>query len=72
MIDTPGINEINGGERERLAHEVANRSDLLLFVVDSDLTEVELAALKAVADTQRPIILVVNKSDQYNENEIAI
>ena len=70
LIDTPGINEIDGGERERLAHEVANRSDLLLFVVDSDLTEVELAALKTVADTQRPIILVVNKSDQYNENEI--
>lgn len=70
LIDTPGINEIDGEEREQLAHDVANRSDLLLFVVDSDLTEVELAALKTVADTQRPIILVVNKSDQYNEEEI--
>ncbi|GAA0403153.1 DUF697 domain-containing protein [Cocleimonas flava] len=70
LIDTPGINEIDGEEREQLAHEVANRSDLLLFVVDSDLTEVELAALKTVADTNRPIILVVNKADQYNEEEI--
>ncbi len=70
LIDTPGINEIDGEEREQLAQDVANRSDLLLFVVDSDLTEVELAALKTVADTQRPIILVVNKADQYNEDEI--
>lgn len=70
LIDTPGINEIDGEERERLAHEVANRSDLLLFVVDSDLTDVELNALKLVAETQRPIILVVNKADQYNEEEI--
>ncbi len=70
LIDTPGINEIDGEEREQLAHDVANRSDLLLFVVDSDLTEVELAALKIVADTKRPIILVVNKADQYNEEEI--
>ena len=70
LIDTPGINEINGDEREKLAHEVANRSDLLLFVVDSDLTEVELAALRTVSETQRPIILVVNKSDQYNQKEI--
>ncbi len=70
LIDTPGINEVNGDEREKLAHEVANRSDLLLFVVDSDLTEVELSALKTVSETQRPIILVVNKSDQYNEKEI--
>ena len=70
LIDTPGINEIDGEEREKLAHEVANRSDLLLFVVDSDLTDVELNALKTVADTKRPIILVVNKADQYNEDEI--
>ncbi len=70
LIDTPGINEIDGEAREKLAHEVASRSDLLLFVVDSDLTDVELSALKMVADTQRPIILVVNKADQYNEDEI--
>ncbi len=70
LIDTPGINEIGGEERELLAHEVANRSDLLLFVVDSDLTDVELKALKIVTKTQRPVILVVNKSDQYNEEEI--
>lgn len=70
LIDTPGINEIDGEERERLAHEVASRADLLLFVVDSDLTEVELLALKSVAETKRPIILVVNKSDQYNESEL--
>jgi small GTP-binding protein len=70
LIDTPGINEIDGEERERLAHEVANRSDLLLFVVDSDLTDVELSALKTVAETQRPIILIINKADQYNEDEI--
>jgi len=70
LIDTPGINEIDGEEREKLAHDVASRSDLLLFVVDSDLTDVELNALKMVADTKRPIILVVNKADQYNEEEI--
>ncbi len=70
LIDTPGINEIDGEQREQLAHEVANRSDLLLFVVDSDLTDVELKALKTVAKTRRPIILVVNKADQYNQEEI--
>jgi len=70
LIDTPGINEIDGEERERLAHEVASRSDLLLFVIDSDLTDVELNALKMVAATNRPIILVVNKADQYNEDEV--
>ena len=70
LIDTPGINEIDGEERERMAHEVANRVDLLLFVVDSDLTDVELQSLKIVAEMQRPIMLVVNKSDQYSEQEL--
>lgn len=70
LIDTPGINEIDGEAREQLAHDVANRSDLLLFVVDSDLTKVELKALKTVAETKRPIILVINKTDQYNQDEV--
>jgi small GTP-binding protein len=70
LIDTPGINEIDGEQREALAHEVAGRADLLLFVVDSDLTDVELTALQTVSDAQRPIILVVNKADQYNEDEL--
>ena len=70
LIDTPGINEIDGEAREALAHDVANRADLLLFVVDSDLTDVELKALNTVAEAKRPIILVVNKADQYNESEL--
>lgn len=70
LIDTPGINEIDGEAREALAHEVAGRADLLLFVVDSDLTDVELKALQTVAEAKRPIILVVNKADQYNEKEL--
>lgn len=69
LIDTPGINEIDGEARERLAHEVANRADLLLFVVDSDLTDVEFQALKIVAMAHRPILLVVNKADRYTEDE---
>jgi GTP-binding protein Era len=69
LLDTPGINEISGEEREQMAHDAASRADLLLFVVDSDLTESEISALKMVASTQRPIILVVNKADQYTEKE---
>lgn len=69
LIDTPGINEIDGEARERMAHEVASRTDLLLFVVDSDLTDVEFQALKIVAAAHRPIVLVVNKVDRYTEEE---
>ncbi|WP_245706920.1 YcjF family protein [Thiothrix caldifontis] len=69
LIDTPGINEIDGESREKMAHEVANRADLVLFVVDGDLTDVEFQALKTVTGSHRPTLLIVNKADRYTEKE---
>ena len=69
VIDTPGINEIEGEDRERMAHEVAERADLVLFVVDSDLTQTEISALRVLASAQRPILLVLNKVDRYTAEE---
>jgi small GTP-binding protein len=70
LIDTPGINEVNGETRERLAKEVVSRSDLVLFVVDGDLTQAEIAALRLLSRLQRPLILVMNKADRYNAEEL--
>src|SRR5688500_11532891 len=38
LIDTPGIDELEGEHRERLAFDVAAVSDLVVFVVDGDMT----------------------------------
>lgn len=70
LIDTPGINEIGGAERERLAREVAGRSDLVIFVAAGDLTETELAALKVLSAQNRPLLLALNKSDRYSKGDI--
>jgi uncharacterized protein (DUF697 family)/GTPase SAR1 family protein len=69
LIDTPGLNEVAGEAREALAHEVAGRSDLVLFVCDGDLTESEIKALRVLASHHRPIILVFNKIDRYTRDE---
>ena len=69
LIDTPGLNEVQGDKRERLAHEVAARSDLVLFVVDGDLTETEIRALRILVGDQHPIVLVFNKIDRYTREE---
>ena len=65
LIDTPGINELDGEARERLAFDVAEVSDLVVFVADGDLTRDELDALRTLAATQRPVLLALNKSDRY-------
>jgi small GTP-binding protein len=70
LIDTPGINELDGEARERLAFEVAEVSDLVIFVCDGDLTREELDALKTLAATQRPLLLTLNKADRYGDHEL--
>ena len=69
FIDTPGINEIDGEQRAKMAHEVASRSDIILFIVDGDLTDSEFQALKAVVSESRPVVLVLNKIDRYTSQE---
>jgi small GTP-binding protein len=69
LIDTPGINEVGGADRAELADVTARKSDLILFVTDSDLNETEYAALVELAAVQKPIILVFNKIDLYHGSE---
>ncbi len=71
LIDTPGLNEVDGAQRALMAHEAAARADLVLFVVDSDLNDVEYSALLEIAATHKPIILVLNKADLYSPNDLS-
>ncbi|MGB5630523.1 MAG: GTP-binding protein [Woeseiaceae bacterium] len=70
LIDTPGLDEAGGEDRETLAKEVAGRADLVVFVLDGDLTETELDALKALLAQGRPVIVALNKSDLYTRSEV--
>jgi uncharacterized protein (DUF697 family)/GTP-binding protein EngB required for normal cell division len=71
LIDTPGLDEAGGEDRESLANEVAGRSDLVMFVLDGDITDTELTALKAVLALGRPVLVVLNKSDLYTADELS-
>ncbi|NNE06727.1 MAG: DUF697 domain-containing protein [Xanthomonadales bacterium] len=72
LIDTPGIDELEGEEREQLARQVARRADILVMVCEGDLTEREFDALKALAARKRPLLLVLNKSDRYTREELEL
>ncbi|MDY7014710.1 MAG: GTP-binding protein [Cyanobacteriota bacterium] len=67
LIDTPGIDEVDGRTREILARQVAERADLILFIIAGDLTKVEYNALKRLREVGKPMLLVFNKIDQYPE-----
>ncbi|MEG4859476.1 GTP-binding protein [Microcoleus sp. K1-B6] len=65
LVDTPGIDEVDGETRELLARRVAQQADLILFVVAGDITKVEYAALSQLREAGKPMLLVFNKIDQY-------
>jgi GTPase len=65
LWDTPGLDEVNGEQRSRLARRVAQRADLILFVMAGDLTELECEVLADLRRSGKPVILVFNKVDQY-------
>lgn len=69
LVDTPGINEVGGGARGEMAREAAQRSDLVLFVTDSDLNETEHTALVELATFHKPLIVVLNKVDLYSREQ---
>jgi small GTP-binding protein len=72
LIDTPGINEVSGEERERMAEDVASRADLVLFVLDADVTQTEFHAMEKLKNLNRPLLVVLNKSDRYTTDELEL
>ena len=70
LIDTPGLDEAGGEERELLAREVANRADLVIFVLDGDITQSERASLSTLVQQGRPVLVALNKKDLYTEAEL--
>jgi small GTP-binding protein len=69
LIDTPGLDEIQGQTRAEMAQDVARQADLILFVVAGDITRTEYQALCELRQAQKPLILVFNKVDLYPDTD---
>jgi GTP-binding protein Era len=70
LVDTPGIDEVAAPARERLARRVALGADLVLVVVDSDLTRVEAEVVEGLLAQGKPVLLVLNRSDCWPAEEL--
>ncbi|MGK7925466.1 MAG: GTP-binding protein [Spirulina sp.] len=67
LVDTPGLDEIDGHKRASMAREVACKADLILFVIAGDITQTEYDALCELRAYHKPLLLVFNKIDLYPE-----
>jgi hypothetical protein len=69
LLDTPGLEEIDNEHVAKLSTEAAQKADLVLFVVNEDLTETVLTALLQLHRLGKPIIVALNKVDLLDPGE---
>ncbi len=69
LIDSPGIDEINNAKKEEMNFQYLLNTDLILFVIDSDITRIDLDYIEELLSHNKPIILVLNRCDQWNKRE---
>ena len=72
VTDTPGLLEVGvaGTQREQAARKLATETDLLLFVVEGDLTQSEYQPLRALGQMGKRSLLVFNKTDLYPTSDV--
>ena len=71
ITDTPGILEmgLKGEKRGKLAKQLSLQSDLLLFIVDNDLSQSEYQFLKFINSLGKKVLLIFNKIDLYSQKD---
>jgi uncharacterized protein len=71
LTDTPGLGEAGqqGSDRELEALDAATGADLLVFVVDQDLTRVDCLTIFELARRGKRLIVALNKKDRFTEGD---
>jgi hypothetical protein len=68
LTDVPGTGGVAEGLDE-IAELEARRAHVVVFVCDGDLTRPEKKALENLLELEKPLVLVMNKSDRYDARE---
>ncbi len=68
IADLPGFNF----EDDTKALEETRRAHLVIFLCDSDLTASQARQLQYLVEMEKPVVLTLNKADQYEEDELQV
>jgi len=69
LVDTPGLAEIAGKERQQIAANAARDADLVLLVVDGPLRQSEFELLELLSRMEKRILICLNKEDLFSDSE---
>ena len=68
LTDLPGRNEAQG-DVEELVHDEAIRSQVVIYVTDTDLTRSQFDDIQLLSSFGKPMIVAINKSDRLTSVE---
>jgi len=69
LLDSPGFDFCNIKFPDKV-YSCINHSDLILFIVSGDLNRNELSEISSFIKDGKKIIVILNKIDLYNKNEL--
>ena len=71
LTDTPALGGPgpDGGARDAEALELASQADLVLFVVDHDLSRPDRLTLLGLSELGKRVVVVFNKKDRFTEDD---
>lgn len=69
LSDLPGLNEADGA-LDAAAREEALRAHVVVYVCEGDLTRSDLAEIGRLRTLGKPLLVAVNKSDLYRDEEL--
>ena len=69
LADVPGSRESGGEAHETLAREEALRAHAVIYLCAGDLNRGQADELRWLADFGKPLLLVLNKADQWSATE---
>ena len=70
LADVPGSHEAGGEAHETLAREEALRAHAVIYLCAGDLNRSQADELRWLADFGKPLLLVLNKADQWSSSEL--
>ena len=69
LVDTPGLAEIDGHQREELTRHVARDADLVLVVLDGPVRDFEMQLIEQLRHMEKPLVVCLNKEDWYRADD---
>ena len=69
LVDSPGIDDVNNDNADVIYFDYLLDSDFILFVIDSDITRIDLDRIGELLRNNKPVLLVLNRCDQWSTKE---